>query len=214
MTKPFSFDTINQFDDHIEKSIPGFNNLIYAVKSISEYFYNDQFLIYDLGCSTGKLLKTLDTKCKSRGYDICAHLLPVSEGDCTFNQIELNQEIPFPEPACIVYSIFTMQFLNPLRRESYIQEIYDHLIPGGAFIIAEKTYLRSGKIQEIMTMSHYDMKLKHFTAEEILTKERDLRLIMHPTSTEEIEGLTKEAGFRVVIPFWQMFNFKAWLCVK
>lgn len=214
MTEKFSFDTIDNFDDHIEKSIPGFNNLICAVKSISEYFYNDQFLVYDLGCSTGKLLKSLNTKCDRRGYDICSNLLPENEGLCRFEQIDLNQEIPFPEPACIVYSIFTLQFLNPLRRESFIREIYKNLIPGGAFIIAEKTYMRSGKIQEIMTMSYYDLKLRHFTAEEILAKEKDLRHIMHPTSSTEIEDLAIATGFRAVVSFWQSFNFKAWLCVK
>lgn len=214
MSKPFSFDTIDNFDDHIEKSIPGFNNLIFAVKSISEYFYNRDFLVVDLGCSTGKLLKELPNNCVKHGYDICTNLLPESDDHILFEQRELNNEIELPDPACIIYSIFTMQFLNPLRRKSFIQEIYNNLIPGGAFILAEKTYMKSGRIQEMMTMSYYDLKLRNFKAEEILAKEKDLRHIMHPTSSNEIEIMCVEAGFETVVTFWQSFNFKAWLCVK
>jgi len=211
MSEKFSFSTITEFDNHIEKSIPGFNNMMSAVYSMSEYFFNEQFGVYDLGCSTGKFISSLETKCRKFGYDIETNLLPPGG---PFVRTDLNCQIPFPVPACLAYSIFTMQFLNPERRESFLREIYDALIPGGAFIIAEKVYLADGKLQQIFNFTHYDHKLKSFSAEEILTKERDLRLIMHPTINYQLDELIEKTGFRYYTTFWQMLNFKAIICIK
>ena len=55
-------------------------------------------------------------------------------------------------------------------------KIYQGLNYGGALILCEKVYQDYGKVQEIMTFSHYDYKVKKFTADEIieiLTKSED-----------------------------------------
>ena len=75
----FSFDTINDFDNHIIKSIPNYDILFSSIKSISEYFFCENTNVYDLGCSTGKLLKSINNNCNKIGYDI-ANLLPKEEG--------------------------------------------------------------------------------------------------------------------------------------
>jgi hypothetical protein len=47
----FDFNKIDDFDDHINKSIPNYDLLIDSIKSMSEYFYVKSASIYDLGCS-------------------------------------------------------------------------------------------------------------------------------------------------------------------
>lgn len=105
----FDFNTIENFDDHINKSIPNYDILWNSIISISEYFFVDNTNVYDLGCSISKLLKSLDIKCFKYGYDV-ATLLPQEEG---FVNVNLNEPFPLMN-ACVVYSIFTMQFLNPI----------------------------------------------------------------------------------------------------
>jgi tRNA (cmo5U34)-methyltransferase len=205
----FDFDTIENFDEHILKSIPNYDVLFGSIKSISEYFYVDGSNIYDLGCSTGKLLKSINGNYNKIGYDI-ATLLPKEDG---FFPIDLNENFPI-ENACIVYSIFTMQFLNPNNRKKYLQQIYDGLDDGGALIICEKVYQEFGKVQEIISFSHYDYKLNHFTSDEIISKERDLRFIMKPCNNNELTELIKSVGFDIVTDFWQMFNFKGIIAIK
>jgi tRNA (cmo5U34)-methyltransferase len=191
------------------KSIPNYDVLISSIKSISEYFFVEQTNIYDLGCSTGKLLKSINGNYNKIGYDM-ATLLPVDDG---FFEVDLN--VPFPiNDACMVYSIFTMQFLNPSKRQEYLQTIYEGLIKGGALIICEKVYQDHGKIQEIISFSHYDYKLKHFTSDEIISKERDLRFIMKPCLNEDLTNMLKDAGFNMICDFWQMFNFKGIIAIK
>lgn len=208
----FDFNTINNFDDHIDKSIPTYNLLIESIKSISEYFYNKDSNIYDLGCSTGKLLKSIKNDCKKIGYDN-SNLLPNNEGNCHFKNVDLNNYFDISN-ACIVYSIFTMQFLNPNYRINYLKNIYNGLNDGGALIISEKIYQNNGKIQEILTFSHYDYKIKNFSAVDIYNKEKDLRYIMKPLADKKLENMLMNVGFTQISTFWQMFNFKAIIAIK
>jgi len=210
--KKFDFNTIENFDEHIDKSIPNYNVLIDSIKSISEYFYTKNANIYDLGCSTGKLLKSLNTPCNKIGYDNSS-LLPENTSDCKFENVDLNEDFDI-DNACLVYSIFTMQFINPQKREKLINRIFDGLNKGGALIICEKVYQDSGKIQEILTFSHYDYKIKNFSTKEIISKERDLRYIMKPSTTTELNSLLNNVGFSHVTRFWQMFNFKGIIAIK
>jgi tRNA (cmo5U34)-methyltransferase len=210
----FDFNTIDNFDDHINKSIPNYDLLIDSIKSMSEYFYVQSASIYDLGCSTGKLLKSLPFDCRKVGYDY-SNLLPTTNGDSSleFHSVDLNKSFKINN-ACIVYSIFTMQFLDPLKRSAYLSTIKEGLIKGGCLIICEKIYQEHGIAQEVFSFSHYDYKLKQFRAEEILKKERDLRFNMKPLDDDSLTHLLKASGFRVVSPFWQMFNFKGYIAIR
>lgn len=213
MNNKFDFNTIENFDEHINKSIPNYDILINSIKSISEYFFTENANIYDLGCSTGHLLKSLNTQCQKFGYDN-SNLLPKSSNlDIEFIDVDLNKKFPINN-ACLVYSIFTMQFLNPSCRASFLSNIYEGLNYGGAFIICEKVYQDYGKIQEIMTFSHYDYKVKKFSTDEIISKERDLRYIMKPSTNKELNDLLYNVGFSQITQFWQMFNFKGYLAIK
>lgn len=206
----FDFNRIHDFDEHINKSIPSYDLLVDMSKSIAEYFYTKEAVVYDLGCSTGKMLLEIDTVCKKMGIDN-SNLLP--KANPNFQSLDLNKENAVYN-ACVVFSLFTMQFLNVKRREGYIKGIYNGLIEGGALIIAEKVYQDDGRAQEAMTFSHYEMKMRSFTTEEILKKEKSLRQVMKPMNQTDFEELLKDTGFRVVTSYWQCFNFKAYLCIK
>lgn len=211
MEKLFDFNKISDFDDHINKSIPNYDLLIEMIKNMSEYFYTPNCSIYDLGCSTGKLLKSLHFDCKKFGYDN-SNLLPDDTQSINFSIQDLNGKFPISN-ACLVYSIFTMQFLDPMKRKQYIQQIYEGMVPGGCLFITEKIYQDAGIAQEIFSFSHYDFKLKQFSADEILKKEKDLRYNMKPLQDETLVHMLK-LHFRIVTPFWQMFNFKGYICIR
>lgn len=205
----FDFNTIENFDDHINQSIPNYNILNEFIVSISQYFFVDNTNVFDLGCSTGKFLNNLPTNCNKIGIDN-SNLLP---NDTNFYNVDLNEHFEIRN-ACIVYSIFTMQFLNPSKKIDYLHSIYNGLNDGGCLILTEKIYQQDGKIQEIFTFSHYDYKLKSFDSNEILQKEKDLRFIMKPNDLNELKLLLENVGFKTITPFWQMFNFIGLLCTK
>jgi tRNA (cmo5U34)-methyltransferase len=212
-TKKFDFNTISDFDIHIDKSIPNYSFLISAVKSISDYFVTENGVIYDIGCSTGKLLKSLPYNCKKVGYDN-SNLLPESENEnLIFQNKDVTKEVAL-DNAQIVYSIFTLQFIEPIERINLLQNIYDSLNEGGIFILCEKVYQNDGKLQEILTFSHYDYKSQHFTLNEIFSKEKDLRFIMKPKTLEDNLQDLKRVGFKTSTTFFQSFNFVGIIALK
>lgn len=211
--KTFDFNTIEDFDNHIDKSIPNYSFLIQAIKSISDYFVTEDGVIYDIGCSTGKLLINLPYLCKKVGYDN-SNLLPTKNvNNVIFLNKDVTKEIDLKN-AQIIYSIFTMQFLNTISRKKVLKEIYDNLNDGGVFIICEKIYQENGKLQEILTFSHYDFKSNHFPIDEIFSKEKDLRFIMKPKTLSDNLNDLKSLGFKNVATFFQSFNFVGIVALK
>ena len=209
----FSFDTIQDFDSHILKSIPDYDKLMNLVLNISEYFLLSDSNVYDIGCSTGKLLKSIQTdkKINRIGIDYSENLLPKSD-DIKFLNIDLNKPFTFNN-ASIVYSIFTMQFIEKRNRLNLITSIYDGLLDGSIFILAEKVYSDYPIIQDMNTFLYYDFKKENFTNDEILNKEKDLRSIMRLNTSKENDNLLK-SKFKIVETFWKHLNFEAKVCIK
>src|SRR5210317_2005890 len=135
MAKQFDFNKIDDFDDHIQQSIPSYETLALSTKMLAEYYYQRGSNIYDLGCSTGKFLNSLETNCNKIGYDN-SNLLPFMDG---FYNVDLEGGF-IVENASVVFSLFTMQFLRKEYRMDYLRTIYDGLNDGGALFIAEKTH--------------------------------------------------------------------------
>jgi tRNA (cmo5U34)-methyltransferase len=211
----FSFDTIQDFDKHILQSIPNYDVLWNMIDSMSGYYVVEDATIYDLGCSTGKLLRCLPYQNPKIGLDLSTNLLPDTIVDnVLFVKEDLNKSDWHVSEACIVYSIFTMQFLKKSRRHNYLQTIYDGLIDGGALFLCEKIYQENGAIQEVFSFSHYDYKKQSFEESEIYSKEKDLRSIMKPNTNKEILEMLRYVGFTKVTTFWQSFNFIGYLAIK
>ena len=207
----FDFNTIQNFDKHIEQSIPNYDILSSSILRMSEFFVQEGKTIYDIGCSTGKLVYELQKKFPNKviGIDKSSNLLP--KEPC-FVEADLNNSYDFKD-ACIVYSLFTLQFLRKENRQKILQDIYKGLCNGGALFLAEKTYAESSPIQDIFTFSYYDYKKSSFSEKDILDKERDLRTILRPNTHGEIMSMLNECGFKTEL-FYKYFMFNGYLCVK
>jgi tRNA (cmo5U34)-methyltransferase len=209
----FSFETINDFDDHIASSIPNYDLLYDSVLSLSKFFVVPETNVIDLGCSTGKLLKEIEHLGQKIGIDKAENLLPRDEKKTRFLECPIEHFTDYGISS-LVLSIFTLQFMPRESRLDVLCKIHDSLINKGAFIWAEKVYANGGIEQDLMNFAHYDFKRKNFTAEEILSKEEDLRSIMRLNTSDENERLAREAGFGKGIKFWKFFNFEATLYIK
>jgi len=219
--EPFDFNTIKDFDKHIELSVPNYKHIWEIVNLISSYFILPNTNVYDIGCSTGLGLKLLSFSNKQDnvnyfGYDISDNMLqniPQTKHIHIFKK-DITEPTLLFENASLVLSIFTLQFIDIKKRLNLLQRIYNGLNPGGSFIIAEKIYVNNGEFQEIFTFSYYDFKRKSFTDAEIMQKQIDLRYQMKPLSDSENIELFQKAGFTKIESFFQSLNFKAWLLIK
>tara|TARA_B110001454_G_C12645607_1_gene403155 strand:+ start:347 stop:1048 length:702 start_codon:yes stop_codon:yes gene_type:complete len=214
------------FDEHIDKSIRGYSNLLDDIVGLSRYFVEDDTNIVDIGCSTGKLTKAIIEFNK----DHCdGKYIGIEIADGFVKDIEKRRKELTPydiefiiddirnykfENCSLVTSIFTLQFMSKKDRTSVVKKIYKGLNDGGAFIFAEKTICSSALVQDMITFNHYDYKRKFFDEKDIMDKERTLRHMMKPNTWKEIEKMIKSSGFKEVQPFWRNHAFVGAIAIK
>jgi tRNA (cmo5U34)-methyltransferase len=93
--------------------------------------------------------------------------------------------------------------------------VYDHLLPGGAFVIVEKILGDTAQLDEMMVATYYNFKRgSGYTEEEIWRKRMALRGVLVPLTAEFNKDLLRRVGFRDVDCFWRWMNFAGWVAVK
>ena len=216
------------FDEHIEKSIRGYSQLMDDVISLSRYFVENETNVVDIGCSTGKMTKALIDYNLDHAETASYIGLEIADGfdeDLKKRQKELKwyEYVKFEKldartyeykNCSLITSIFTLQFMPKYDRKELLKNIYNGLNCGGAYIFAEKTICENALVQDMITFNYYDYKRKSFTTEDIMDKERTLRHMMKPNTWKEIEEMLTEAGFSVIQPFWRNHAFVGALAVK
>jgi tRNA (cmo5U34)-methyltransferase len=209
----FSFDTVKDFDHHISGSIYGYSVLHSLIINISSFFIKSGVTPIDLGCTSGKLLKAVHEayNCPVIGYDITPAQF-IDGLDLRVQDIT-DPDFVIPETN-LIYSVFTLQFIDYAKRIEVLRKVYRSLYKNGAFIFCEKEICANGIIQEVFTFSNYQYKRNVFTPEEILAKEYDLRAMMNSLESKDNIDLLKEAGFTTIEPFFKYLNFKGYLCKK
>lgn len=224
MNEKFGFSNFvsTDFEKHIRQSIPNYSGMRSLIPSIAENFVFKDTNIYDLGTSSGDLLCELEDYLPSSlnlsyiGYDIADNLLPsMPSKDINFYNRDITDESLKLFNTSLVFSLFTLQFIDLDKRVKLIQKVYDSLSKRGCFLVCEKIYSSEGITEDIFTFSNYESKIANgLSADEILIKQTDLKSIMKPLTQIENEQLFKDAGFRVVEVFFKSLNFIGWVLIK
>ena len=222
----FGGKTANSFDQHISKSVPGYEEGQNLIASYSDFFINlTPKRIYDIGCSTGKILEKIDSRHFQKqvnyiGIDIVPEMIKIAKKR-TYNNPDnfnfLNQDIlNFEmEESSIIISYYTLQFILPSVRQKLINNIYNSLAWGGAFFIFEKTRGPDGRFQDLNNHVYNEFKLSNgYTPDEIFTKSRSLAGVLEPFSDQGNLDMLKRAGFVDIQSIFTNICFKGWICIK
>lgn len=222
------------FDNHIEKSIRGYNNLIDDVIGLSRYFIESDTDVLDIGCSTAKMLCRIADhnndilRVNYKGIELSESFNPEIEKNIdrflalrgsSDTTIQVHNEdvryYDFHKNSCsLITSIFTLQFMPRHDRARTLQNIFNSLKTGGAYIFAEKLLCEDSQVQEMMTFLFYDHKKKNFTLDDIMTKEHTLRGMLRPNTYSDIVSMLKWAGFSRIEPFWRNYMFVGCIAIK
>lgn len=211
----FKFNTIKDFDNHISNSIKGYNLLHDLIVNISSYFIKKDETIYDLGTTTGLLPIKLNNTygCNVVGYDILDdNFIKPKSSNVKLKKADILK-IDLPK-SNLFFSVFTLQFLPINDRLELLKRIYESLNKSGALIICEKEYTENALTQEIFTFCNYQNKINYFTAEDILSKEKQLRHSMQCLTKKENETMFKKAGFKTPQVFFKSLNFTGYILIK
>lgn len=220
----FGKNTYKNFDSHVKKSVPGYEEGHDIISSLSDFFIKDNSHIYDLGCSTGSLilkLSSAQTKKNTHffGYDTeisminYAKKINSKKKNVKFIKADINN-ISFKK-ADLIIAYYTLQFISPRTRQNLINRIYKSLNWGGAFIFFEKVRGPDARFQDIFSHLYNDFKLKNgFSAEQIFNKSLSLKGILEPFSEKGNLDLMKRAGFLDIVTIQKSICFQGWLAIK
>jgi tRNA (cmo5U34)-methyltransferase len=213
------------FVSHIRQSVPLYEEGHDIVCQLSDFFVSNTSRTYELGVSTGELLKklALHNKAKSSaqwvGMDVEPAMVGKARSHCAdvpnITILEEDARLYDFEPADLIVSYYTLQFVPPRDRQALFDRIYKALNWGGAFIMFEKVRAPDARFQDIMSTLYNDFKLAQgFAPEEILSKTRSLKGILEPFSTEGNLGLMRRAGFVDVMSVAKYLSFEGFLAIK
>lgn len=215
------------FPDMIQRSVPGYSNIISMIGMLAERFVQPNSAVYDLGCSLGAATLSVRRNIHVPGCTIvavdnspamverCRRHLDAFRADTPVNVIEADiRDIPI-ENASLVVLNFTLQFLEPDARLQLLSNIWQGLNPGGALVLSEKFSFADAEVGELLFNMHHDFKRANGYSElEISQKRSMLENVMLTDSVETHKARLKQAGFSHAELWFQCFNFGSLVALK
>jgi len=228
----FDDKVTDSFDDMLERSIPQYTVMRHAVTDLAALVLDatpgDQRRVVDLGTSRGRAVQQLvDGYSDTTKFLLCELSEPmlaaasdlyateIAAGRVRLECRDLRTDYPSEEPASVVLSILTLQFIPVNYRQRIVQQVFDQLDPGGAFILVEKVIGDGPLIDDWMIDLYHGHKYKAgYSYESIDRKRRSLEGVLVPNTARQNVELLERAGFAAVDCFWRWMNFSGWIAVK
>lgn len=215
------------FPDMVQRSVPGYSNIISMIGMLAERFVQPNSMIYDLGCSLGAATLSIRRNIKHENCHIVAidNSLPMVER-CKRHIDAFKANTPVDvicddicniqmQNASMVVLNFTLQFLTPESRQQVLNKIYQALNPKGILVLSEKFSFTDSTIDDLLFNMHHDFKRANGYSELEISQKRNMLENVMLTDTIEIhnERLTK-AGFTHINTWFQCFNFGSIIAIK
>ena len=227
--KPFEFDqhVAEVFEDMIQRSVPGYRELVEQIGILAPHVVQANSNVYDLGTSLGAVTMAVRRRLNDSSVTVfavdnssamvqrCRLLMDAYQSDVAVRIIEDDISNIAIENASLVVLNFTLQFIAKENRLALLETIYDGLLPGGILVLSEKFANRNTRLDQLIQSLHEDFKRSQGYSElEISQKREALQNVLIPeTRAEHISRLT-EVGFKEVSMWYQQYNFASLLAVK
>ncbi len=230
---PFTFNekVAHVFDDMAERSIPFYREVQKMITDLTLTFFQEGSKIYDLGCSTATtsalvyqgLIDLGITNFNIKGIDSSAAMceearvkldsIGASKDHVTITNGDfLTEDL---HDASVVIMNYTLQFIDPLQRETLIKKIYEGLRHNGILLVSDKLLQSNTDISRTFIDKYYNMKrLNGYSELEISQKREALDNVLIPYNLDEETSLFEECGFKGVDAFFSWYNFSSFICIK
>jgi len=220
----FDGDVTAVFDDMLARSIPQYEVMRQAVYDLGAAFVQPDSWIIDLGCSRGEALAPFVDQFSaqnqflgievSEAMYLAARARFAGDDRVVIRQDDLRQRVP-AEPASLTLSVLTLQFTPIEYRQTILQQIYNRLLSGGAFILVEKVLGANALLNQQMVNRYYALKgANGYSPEQIERKRLSLEGVLVPVTAKWNEDLLQGVGFKQIDCFWRWMNFAGWIAVK
>ncbi len=215
------------FDDMLNRSIPYYRTVVDGMAQLLACRLPAGSTIYDLGCATGTTLLELARRVPAMnfhyiGIDNAPAMLDKARKKSTmfgktavlhFHQDDITS-CHLPAAAGIICN-YTLQFLRPMTRQSFVRRLYEALPDGGVLFLSEKTISHSSRLnRDFIEIYHAFKKQQGYSELEIAAKREALENILIPFSLQENIALLQDAGFEEIETFFKWFNFTSLVAIK
>ncbi|PID71881.1 MAG: carboxy-S-adenosyl-L-methionine synthase CmoA [Desulfobulbus propionicus] len=229
ISEDFTFNdkVADVFDDMVNRSVPFYTTVIKGIGDLLNRHLCDGNTVVDLGCSTGSTLLELSRQLTAQniryiGVDNAAPMIEKARRKSEL--FSKDHLIEFREEDITQYDVdganavicnYTLQFIRPVARQSFLQGIYDGLAPGGLLLLSEKTISQEGQLnRNFIDIYHQFKKDQGYSELEIATKREALENVLVPFSPQENLEMLGRAGFSSMDIFFKWFNFSSFIAIK
>lgn len=215
------------FPDMIQRSVPGYSNIISMIGMLAERFVTPSSLVYDLGCSLGAATLSVRRNIHHGGCKIiavdnspamverCRRHIDAFKAQTPVEVIESDIRDITIKNASLVVLNFTLQFLAPDDRLTLLTHVCDGLNPGGPLVLSEKFSFEDTSVGELLFNMHHDFKRANGYSElEISQKRSMLEHVILTDSVECHKARLQQAGFAHSELWFQCFNFGSLIALK
>jgi len=225
----FAFDdkVATVFPDMIKRSVPGYSTVIATIGVLAERYFEPGSRVYDLGCSLGAATLIVRKALQGQQGEIIAvdnshsmieraeQLIAQDPSDFPLRFIEADICDIEIENASMVVLNYTLQFIQPARRQALIARIFQGLRPGGILVLSEKIAFGDIHKQELFIDLHHSFKRANGYSDLAISQKRQAidNILIPETIPQHRQRLT-QAGFKNADVWFQCFNFASLLAVK
>lgn len=216
------------FTDMINRSVPGYATILSMIGVLAARFCQPGSRIYDLGCSLGGASLAMAHQIPHQDYQLLAvdnspamtrRLEKIlAESDSAALPIKvLCQDICETNisNATVVVLNFTLQFIEPAKRQALIQSIADGMQPGGILILSEKIRFPSADLNELfIDLYHQFKQAQGYSELEVSQKRAALENVLIPETIADHKQRLSAAGFHSCDVWFQCFNFCSMVAVR
>lgn len=219
----FGGKVAQNFQNHVERSVPMYREGHNLIEDLSEYFITKNSIVYDIGCSTGLLLQKIAKRNKPKGqyFGIDCEPKMIAQAKKKKSKTENIKYICGSieqkklKKSDLIIAYYTIQFIRPRVRQQIIDKIYQALNWGGAFLMFEKVRGADARFQDIFTTLYNEFKLRNgYSEEAIINKNLSLKGVLEPFSTQGNVDLLKRAGFKDINTIQKALCFEGFLAIK
>jgi tRNA (cmo5U34)-methyltransferase len=214
------------FPDMINRSVPGYANLLEMLGVLARDTMSDGGRCYDLGCSLGAVSYAVSRASRDRAIEIIAvdnspamieRLQQRVQSHPPAHKMELQcadiQDVTIEKAALVVLNL-TLQFIAPSRRLALLQNIHRGLRPDGVLIVTEKLRF-APEDQDALDRLHLAFKrAQGYSDLEISQKRSALEQVMITDSLQTHDQRFHEAGFSRNLVWFQCLNFVSLMAWK
>ncbi|MCB2015623.1 MAG: methyltransferase domain-containing protein [Sphingobium sp.] len=221
----FDGKVADTFVSHVSQSVPLYEKGHDLVCQLSDYFVDKTSTVYEIGTSTGELIKKVAQHNAHRegarfiGIDPVGPMVEKAKEHCadtpSVTIIEDDARNFEFEKSDLIISYYTIQFIPPRDRQQLFDKLYEALNWGGALIMFEKVRAPDARFQDMAVSMYNEFKLEQgFDYEEIVTKTRSLKGVLEPFSTQGNLDMFTRAGFQDVMTVMKYVCFEGFVAIK